>query len=126
MTINSNLPIERESTDSSDAARKFFNGYYENSISISSNALDSVVGFFTSRGFEGTSATAVGTVLLTQARRENINVFQLIDTLTGLNELQLSRVVTEILNFNRLKISSLGFRVDNSELVKFEKRNLII
>jgi hypothetical protein len=49
----------------------------------------------------------------------------LLDTLTGLNELQLSAVVAEVLNYNRQKNSTLGFRVeDTSE--QLEKRNVLI
>jgi len=64
-------------------------------------------------------------VLLQQAKLDEVNVFQLLDTLKGLTELQLSAVVTEVLNYNRQKNSTLGFRVeDTSELL--EKRNVLI
>jgi hypothetical protein len=64
-------------------------------------------------------------VLLQQAKLDEVNVFQLLDTLKGLNELQLSAVVAEVLNYNRQKNSTLGFRVeDTSELL--EKRNVLI
>jgi hypothetical protein len=64
-------------------------------------------------------------VLLQQARLDDVNVFQLLDTLKGLTELQLSAVVTEVLNYNRQKNSTLGYRVeDTSELL--EKRNVLI
>jgi hypothetical protein len=64
-------------------------------------------------------------VLLQQAKLDDVNVFQLLDTLTGLNELQLSAVVAEVLNYNRQKNSTLGFRVeDTSE--QLEKRNVLI
>lgn len=125
-TINSNLPIRSESTDSADRTKRFFNNYYDQKIAISSNALDSTVGFFRSKGFSETAANSVSSVLLSQSKSENINVFQLLDTLRGLNDLQLSRVVTEILNYNRLKISNLGYRINNSNKIQFEKRNLII
>ena len=64
-------------------------------------------------------------MLLQQAKLDEVNVFQLLDTLKGLNELQLSAVVAEVLNYNRQKNSTLGFRVeDTSELL--EKRNVLI
>jgi hypothetical protein len=48
-----------------------------------------------------------------------------LDTLKGLNELQLSSVVAEILNVNRSKISTLGFKVANNQN-QFEKRNIVV
>ena len=56
---------------------------------------------------------------------DGIKVFQLIETLKGLSEVQLSRVITEILNFNRDKTSRLGYATQNSEQ-KFETRNIMI
>jgi hypothetical protein len=54
-----------------------------------------------------------------------VNVFELLDTLKGLTELQLSNVVTEILNVNRSKISTLGFKIADLRN-QFEKRNIVV
>jgi hypothetical protein len=63
-------------------------------------------------------------VLLQQAKLDNVNVFDLLDTLKGLTEVQLSAVVTEVLNYNRQKTSTLGYRQeDKSELL--EARNIV-
>jgi hypothetical protein len=125
MSLTSNLPPNTAPQDSASDAKKFFNTYYEKNLSVSSNAIDATIGFFENRGFEITAAQSVAGVLLSQAKIENINVFQLLDTLKGLNEIQLSRVVTEILNYNRERISTLGYRVDNSA-TDYEKRNIMV
>lgn len=125
MSLTSNLPPNTVPQDSASDAKKFFNTYYEKNLSVSSNAIDATIGFFENRGFEITAAQSVAGVLLSQAKIENINVFQLLDTLKGLNEIQLSRVVTEILNYNRERISTLGYRVDNSA-TDYEKRNIMV
>ena len=84
-----------------------------------------MIGFFKKRGFDDLASNSTSIVLLQQARLDEVNVFQLLDTLKGLTELQLSAVVTEVLNYNRQKNSTLGFRVeDTSELL--EKRNVLI
>lgn len=121
----SNLPIE-QSKDSADNAKRFFNTYYQETVAFPANVIDATVGFFESRGFEKTAAVSVSTVLLSQSKIENINVFQLLDTLKGLNELQLSRVVSEILNYNRVKISTLGYRVEDPNNNNYDKRNTML
>lgn len=124
-TIKSNLPLISGSTDSADDAKRFFNNYYQQKIAVSSSALDAARIFFLSRGFSETAAESVGGVLISQAKIDKINVFQLIDTLKGLSEVQLSAVVREILNTNRIRISTLGERKDNSPNIQYELRNVI-
>jgi hypothetical protein len=121
----SNLPISNKSNDSSDSAKKFFNTYYDKSIAVPGEVIDASVGYFISKGFSETAAQAVATVLISQAKIDNVNVFTLIDTLKKLNEIQLSTVVREILNNNRLRISTLGTKVDNSQNIQYELRNII-
>ena len=123
---NSNLPSTEISIDSSSESKKFFNSYYERSISIPADTLDATVDFFRKRGFEETAATMVSTVLLSQAKIEGTPIFKLLDTLKGFNEVQLSQVVQEVLNYRRIKISTLGTKVDNSKLFEYEKRNIIV
>ena len=60
-----------------------------------------------------------------QARLDDVNVFELLDTLKGWDALKLSAVVTEILNYNRSKISTLGYKIDSSDS-KLEKRNVLV
>ena len=43
----------------------------------------------------------------------------------NLNQIQLSRVVSEILNYNRLRISTLGYKVTDNTINQFEIRNII-
>jgi hypothetical protein len=126
MALTSNLPPNIAPQDSASDAKKFFNTYYEKQLSVSSNAIDATIGFFQNRGFELTAAQSVAGVLLSQSKIENINVFQLLDTLKGLNEVQLSRVVTEILNYNRERISTLGYRIDTAANTEYEKRNIMV
>jgi hypothetical protein len=118
-----NLPSEPKS-DSAEAVKEFFDQYQVQNISYPSNQVDAVIGFFENRGFEKSSAISVATVLLQQAKLDQVNVFELIDTLQGLNKTQLSNIVATILNYNRQKVSTLGFRVENAAETA-EKRNII-
>ena len=118
-----NLPAQ-VSQDSGSEVKEFFNQYLTERISYPANDVDAVIGFFEKRGFEKTSAIATGTALLQQAKLDEINVFELIDTLQGLNKTQLSDIVANVLNYSREKTSTLGFKV-TSAYEKIEKRNII-
>jgi len=119
----SSLPTT--STKSSDQkVTSFFNNYFNQTLSYPSNEVDAVIGFFQKRGFEKTSAISTATVLLNQAKLDNVKIFELLDTLKGLDNIQLSAVVTEVLNYNRLRTSTLGFRVVDNVLT-LEKRNVV-
>jgi|TARA_B100002019_G_scaffold291846_1_gene313145 hypothetical protein len=110
--------------DSAGEVREFFDKYFNKKISLTSNQVDSVVGFFQKRGFDKNSATAVASVLLQQAKIDNVNVFKLLDTLTGLNEVSISKLVATILNTNRSKMSAIGFTVQSTQETS-EKRNIV-
>lgn len=109
--------------DSGEEVKEFYNKYFTEKISVNSNTLDSVVGFFTKRGFDNTSATNVAAVLIEQAKIDAVDVFTLLDTLTGLEDVQISGLVAEILNYNRSKSSVLGFKVETAN--RAELRNIV-
>jgi hypothetical protein len=122
MNTTLNLP-QQSSTDSSDDVKLFFNKYFTHQISFPSNQIDAVLGFFLKNGFEEQAAKSTAIVLLNQARIDNVNPMQLIDTLKSLNGAQLSQVVTEIINLYREKTSFLGYKTLNVEAT-YESRNI--
>jgi hypothetical protein len=119
-----NLPSTLKN-DSAAEVKEFFNQYLTEKISYPSNEIDAVVGFFENRGFEKSAAISTATALLQQAKIDNVKIFSLIDTLKGLTSVQLSDIVANVLNYNREKVSTLGFKVE-SKYEKLEKRNIII
>jgi hypothetical protein len=123
MTVTSSLNISP--VDSSSEVKEFFNKYFSESISYSATQVDSVVGFFLKRGFNESSATGVATVLLQQAKIDDVNVFTLLDTLKGLDEVQISSLVGEIVNFNRSKVSVIGIKTAFPD-TKQEQRNIVV
>jgi hypothetical protein len=120
MSLNLN---NTETIDSSNEVRNLFDKFYQNEVTFPAVQIDAVVGFFLKRGFDEESARNLTVVLLNQARADNVNVFQLIDTLKGLTDVQLSGVVTEILNVYRERTSALGYKLTN-EPVTLESRNI--
>lgn len=119
----SNLPQTKPVNRSDQSVRQFFDQYFTKKIEFPANQVDAVVGFFKNRGFDNTAAISTSIVLLEQAKLDNINIFALLDTLNGKTNIQLSQIVTEILNYKRPKCSSLGFRqTDLSNTL--EQRNI--
>lgn len=120
----SNLPVD-QNTDSAQGVRLFFNNYFNQAISFPAGEIDAVVGFFKKRGFDDLASNSTAIILLQQAKIDDVNVFTLLDTLKGFTEVQLSAVVAEVLNYNRQKNSTLGYKQqDTSDLL--EKRNVLI
>jgi hypothetical protein len=108
---NTNLPNLETNADSGSEVKSFFNRYFTEPLTFPSSQIDAVVGFFMKRGFSEQSAKSTGIVLMSQAKLENINIFQLLDTLKNLNSAQLSSVVTQVMNSSREKISILGYKI---------------
>ena len=84
-----------------------------------------MVGYFESRGFDRTSSISTASVILKQAKIDSVNVFELLDTLKGLDGTQLSYIVTEVLNNNRINTSSLCYKVESPADLS-EKRNIVV
>jgi hypothetical protein len=122
--INSNLP-NTANTDSSDGVKSFFDTYFTEPISFPAAEIDATIGFFEKRGFDKLASQSTAIVLLQQAKIDGVKVFDLLDTLEGLQEIQLSAIVAEVLNYNRQKISTLGYRRESTgELL--ETRNIVL
>ena len=121
--VQLNLPIKSDSS-SADAPKRYFNTYYQKQLAYPSNEVDAVIGFLESKGFDTPAAQSTGAILMQQAKIDGIKVFELLDTLKTLDKLQLSFTVANILNFNRQKISTLGFRVQNTT-TPTEARNIM-
>jgi len=120
----SSLPKQKTKKYTDQEITTFFDEFYSKELSFPSNQVDAVIGFFENRNFDKTAAIAVSTVLLKQAKIDNVNVFKLLDTLKGLEAVQLSAVVTEVLNYSRARTSTLGFKRTESSN-KTEKRNIV-
>jgi hypothetical protein len=105
--------------------KQFFDKQFQNQVSFPAAEIDATVGFFVKRGFDQSSASSTAIILLNQARIDNVPVFSLLDKLKGLTDVQLSQVVTQVLNSEREQTSILGYRtspVTNT----FEARNVLV
>lgn len=117
----SNIPIQV----TSDQTVQAFDDYYSAPLEIDPTVLAAMKGFFTNRNFGEVAAESISIVIITQAKRDSYNPMQILDSLRGLDSVELSGIVAEILNYNRFKTSSLGYAqtfVTNAEV----ERNILV
>jgi hypothetical protein len=107
--VLTNLPAP-QSNDSASKTKLYFNQYGDSGQQFNAADVDATIGFLQNKGFGNQAATITAMVLLTQAKIDGLNVFSLLETLKGLETLQLSALVGQILNNNRSPTSSLGYR----------------
>lgn len=118
MTTYSNLPNSTD-TNSLQKVVRYFDNYYVKPIDLEVESIDALKGFFESKGFDSTSAENVSYVILKTAKESNYKVQEIIDSLRGYEAVQLNEFLLSIMNYNRVKTSSLGiiYKVNPAEQV---------
>jgi hypothetical protein len=101
-----------------------FSNYFKESISYNASDVSAVVGYFLKRGFDKVSAVNTAAIFLQQAQIDKVPVYVLLDTLKGLKEIELTDVVSQILNLYRKKTSTLGYKT-SAETALFDERNVV-
>lgn len=107
MTNLTNLPFN--GSNDQPTTLKAFDSYYNAPTEIDATQLAAMKAFFTNRGFHEVAAESIAITIIKQAKVDNYNAMAILDTLKGLSSVELSGLVSEILNYNRLKTSSLGY-----------------
>lgn len=107
MTTNlySNLPP----SSAKNSTIQVFDAYYSKPFELDAATFDAMVGFFENKGFQTNSAESITVIIMKQAKLDGYNPMQILDTLRGLDSVEISALVGEILNYNRLKTSFLGY-----------------
>lgn len=100
----SNLPTVK----SENSTILAFNNYNQQPMEIDATVFAATKGFFTNKGFGEVSAESIASIIIAQAKNDGYNPMLILDTLRGLNDVELSGLVAELLNYNRVKTSSLG------------------
>ena len=107
--IYSNLP-PKEKDQLEKTIEKLTTTDYETGYQFAASDYDAAIGFFVKRGFARASAESTAYVILAQAKIDNVNPQEVLDKLGHATEIQLSEIITIILNANRYKSSRLGVR----------------
>lgn len=106
LPANSNLP--------SNQMVNAYDAYINRPLELDTSTLNAMKGFFQSRGFESLSAESISVIIIKQAKRDGYNPLTILDTLKGLDNVEISALVAEILNYNRFKSSFLGYARANN------------
>lgn len=108
--------------DSAAGTKLYFDTYGEEPLEFNSNDVDLATSFFQTAGFDRDAALVVAMTILRQAKIDGTPIFQILETLRKYDTLQISQIVGEILNNNRVPTSTLGFRVNN--VIPNQARNI--
>jgi predicted small secreted protein len=100
-----NLP----SVTNTDATILAFDNYYAAPFEIHAGTFNAIRGFFEARGFEKNSAETISVAIMKQAKLDGYNAMEVLDSLKGLDNVELSSLVAEIINYGRFKTSYLGY-----------------
>lgn len=111
MTTNlySNLPNNSKNSNVVDPTIQIFDAYYTQPFELDANAFAAMKGFFETRGFEKIAAESISVIIMKQAKQDGINPMQILDTARNLDGSEINALVAEIMNYNRLKTSFLGY-----------------
>ena len=104
-----NLP-PKESDSLNETIQKLTTTNYETDYQMNPSDYDACIAFFVRRGFKRASAESTAYVIMAQAKIDDMSPQEVLDKLSGASEVQLSELITIILNANRYKSSRLGVR----------------
>lgn len=121
--IYSNLP-QKSKTSLEKTQESLQTNQYVEKFELNQNDLDAAIGFFVKRGFNRQSAEDTAYIILQQAKIDNVSSQSIIDQLKKTSEVQLSELITVVLNANRYKSSRLGVRNTRSS-DDFGSRNIV-
>ena len=104
------LKNKKDSDSINDTIQKLTTSNYQTEYEMNTSDYDACIAFFVKRGFKRASAESTAYVILAQAKIDNISPQEILDKLNNASEIQLSELITLILNANRYKSSRLGVR----------------
>ena len=104
-----NLP-PKEKNEFDKTVEKLTTTNYQTDYEFSSVDYDTTIAFFVKRGFSRQAAESTAYVILAQSKIDEVSPQSLLQKLGTASEVQLSELITIILNANRFKTSRLGVR----------------
>jgi len=98
----------KKERSSSDKTIKFFDAYNKAPLEFKASDSDAFIGFFKKRGMDDEAARTTSFIILRQAKLDNVNPLTYLDQIKNFTDVQLSDLIGEVLNNNRVKTSTLG------------------
>ena len=118
-----NLP-QKDKDDLQNTIDQLKTANYQEEYQFNAGEYDAAIAFFVKRGFGRESAEKTAYIILRQAKIDSINPQELLDQLTKATPVQLSELITVILNANRVKTSRLGTRT-TKKIVDIVNRTIL-
>jgi hypothetical protein len=119
-----NIPPKQAAGSASDLSNKNLNQYNDLPVQLHNDTLTAMKGLLSNKGFSDESAENIAITIMMQAKRDSFNPMNVLDSMKTLGNVELSQLVSEILNFNRFKTSVLG-TTQNITPVEVVKRNIL-
>jgi len=117
-TYQGNLPNQSKPQSSTIRA---FDTYFNKPLELDASTFAMMQGFFESKGFLKASAETIAVIIIKQSKKDGYDPLAILDTLKNLSPIELSSLVSEILNYNRYKTSQLGYAdkfIPHSEIAR--------
>lgn len=111
-SIYSNQAIKKSNLKSDIV--EFLDTVGQRRIELNASEYEAATAFFISRNYDKASAETTAYILMTQAKKDNISVMEVLDTLRPATPVVISQLVTEMLNAYRYKTSVLGYKNDKT------------
>lgn len=102
-----------------------YDAYLNKPLELEAGMFNAMKGFFNSRGFDLAASESISVIIIKQAKLDGYNPLKILDTLKGLNNSEISALVSEILNYNRVKTSFLGYARQTNTIEEI-KRNILV
>jgi hypothetical protein len=106
-TVYTNLPSSINNKN--NFGQQAFINFFGSPLEVDSTTFDGVKSFFTSKGFDESASASFASMIIFQAKKDNVNPMSIVDLLKGTSDIQLNSLMAEIINYNRFKTSYLGF-----------------
>jgi len=112
----SNLPLDVQikKKDSTEDTVQYFENYNKLELQFKASESDAAVAFFKKRGMEENAARSVAFIFLKQCKLDQVSAFELLSQIRKLDENQVDNVLGEILNINRINVSALGTKKEET------------
>jgi hypothetical protein len=101
-----NLPSTPSTTNATVQA---FDAYYSKPLELDAGVYTAMKSFFTSKGFEDNAADNIAVLIIKESKINGLNPMKVVDSLRGFDNVEISTLVNEIINYNRFKTSFLGY-----------------
>ena len=110
----SNIGVSK--SQGSQSIVEFLSGIETERTELDGAEYDACVAFFVGRSYDTQSAKSLAYVLMKQAKVDGADIFEVLDTLRPATPIDLSQLVSEVLNAYRYKTSVLGYKNDRTAL----------